>query len=108
VLHDGVECPDLSPDGTRVAYKHAVPGAQRTWRVHVLDLRTMRDTALAEARSVDDQVEWLDDSRVVYGLQDQGPPPTLDVNLWTVPADGSGSPSLFLAHAESPAVIRTP
>ncbi len=106
VLTDGVECPDLSPDGTRIAYKRAIPGAQRTWRLHVLDLRTMRDTALAETRSVDDQAEWLDDSRIVYGLQDQGPPPTLDVNLWTVPADGSGAPSLFLAHAESPAVAR--
>jgi hypothetical protein len=106
VLTDGVECPDLSPDGTRIVYKHAVPGAQRTWRLHVLDLRTMRDTALAETRNVDDQAEWLDGSRVVYGLQDQGPPPTLDVNLWTVPADGGGAPSMFLAHAESPAVLR--
>lgn len=106
VVTDGVECPDLSPDGTRIAYKHAVPGTQRTWRLHVLDLRTMKDTPLAETRNVDDQAEWLDDGHVVYGLQDEGPPPTLDVNLWTVPADGSGAPSKYLAHAESPAVIR--
>jgi len=101
-----VECPDLSPDGTRVAYKHPLPGPQRRWRLHVLDLRTMVDTALSEARSVDDQVEWLDDSRLLYGLQDEGPPPTLDVNLWTVPADGSGTPAMFLAHAASPAIVR--
>lgn len=107
VVTDGVECPSLSPDGTRIAYKHAVPGGQREWRIHVLDLRTMTDTALAETRSVDDQVEWLDDSHVAYGLQDEGPPPTLDVNLWTVPADGSGAPSIFLKHASSPAVVRS-
>jgi len=106
VLTDGVECPSLSPDGTRIAYKRAVPGAQREWRLHVLDLRTMADTALVETRSVDDQVEWLDDSRILYGLQDQGPPPTLDVSLWTAPADGSGAAALFLAHASSPAVVR--
>jgi hypothetical protein len=108
IVADGVECPDLSPDGTRIVYKRALPGAVRTWRLHVLDLRTMADTALAEARSVDDQAEWLDDARIVYGLRDQGPPPTLDVNLWTVPATGGGAPSLFLAHAESPAVVRAP
>jgi hypothetical protein len=106
VLTDGVECPDLSPDGTRVAYKRRAPGDQRQWRLHVLDLRTMVDTALAETRSVDDQVEWLDGSRILYGLQDLGPPPTLDVNLWSAPADGSGTPSLFMAHAASPAVVR--
>ncbi|HKA50692.1 MAG TPA: hypothetical protein VKK19_13970 [Candidatus Dormibacteraeota bacterium] len=106
VLADQVECPSLSPDGTRVAYKRPLPGDQRKWRLHVLDLRTMADTALAETRSVDDQVEWLDDSRIAYGLQDEGPPATLDVNLWTLPADGAGAPSLFLAHAASPAVFR--
>jgi WD40-like Beta Propeller Repeat len=107
VIADGVECPSLSPDGTRIAYKHAVPGDQRRWRLHVLDLRTLADTTLAETRSVDDQAEWLDGARITYGLQDEGPPPTLDVNLWTVPADGSGAPALYLAHAASPAVVRT-
>ena len=106
VVTDGIECPSLSPDGTRIAYKRAIPGAQRKWRLHVLDLRTMADTALAETRSIDDQVEWLDASHIAYGLQDEGPPATLDVNLWTVPADGTGRPAVYLAHAASPAVVR--
>jgi hypothetical protein len=105
VLVDAVECPSLSPDGTRVAYKRPVPGAQRRWRLHVLDLRTMADTALAETRSIDDQVEWLDAAHIAYGLQDEGPPPTLDVNLWTVPTDGTGHPAVYLPHATSPAVV---
>ena len=66
----------------------------------------MADTTLADPRSVDDQVEWLDSSRIAYGVQDEGPPATLDVNLWTVPADGTGAPTMFLAHATSPAVAR--
>ena len=108
VLRDGVECPSLSPDGTRIVYKKQVPGgAGRRWQLHVLDLRTMADRALAETRSVDDQVEWLDAGHVLYGLNDEGPPPTLDVNLWSLGVDGDASPVKFLAHAASPAVVRS-
>ena len=66
VLHENVECPSLSPDETRIAYKKLV-GGKGHWRLHVLDLRTGRDVALSETRSIDDQVEWLDDATVLYG-----------------------------------------
>jgi len=105
VLRDGVECPSVSPDGTRIIYKARVPGTVGQWRLHVLDLRTMSDSALGETRSVDDQAEWLDSRTVLYGLNDQGPPATLDVNLWALPVDG-GPPTLYLQHAASPAVAR--
>jgi dipeptidyl aminopeptidase/acylaminoacyl peptidase len=96
-IHDGVECPSLSPDGTRIAYKQrAGPGGKR-WRLTVLDLRTMRETPLAETRSVDDQAEWLDDGHVLYGL---------DESIWAVPADGGGRPTTYARNAESPAVVR--
>ena len=45
-----VECPSLSPDGTRIAYKKRVDDGSTTWRLHVLDLATMRETPLAEPR----------------------------------------------------------
>jgi hypothetical protein len=64
----------------------------------------MADRALGETRNVDDQAEWLNDQTVLYGLE---APPTLDVNLWALPADG-GPPTLYLRHAASPAVARTP
>ena len=57
VVHAGVECPSLSPDGTRVGFKKAL--SRGDWRVAVLDLHTLKETILAETRSVDDQVEWL-------------------------------------------------
>jgi hypothetical protein len=94
VLRENVECPSISPDNTRLAYKKRVGGG---WRLHVLTLDTMSDTALAETRSIDDQVEWLDDDRVLYGFSP---------DIWTVPADGSGSPRKFLSKALSPAVVR--
>jgi hypothetical protein len=95
VLHDNVECPSLSPDETRIAYKRRV-GSGGNWRLTVLDLATMRETALAETKTVDDQAEWLDADRILYGR---------DGDLWVVAADGSGTPRRFLAGADSPAVI---
>ena len=96
VLHQNVECPSLSPDETRVAYKKRL-GTSR-WRLHVLDLKTMKETPLAETESVDDQVEWLDDNHILYGR---------DSAVWVVPADGSGEPKVFLRDALSPAVVRS-
>lgn len=96
-LHENVECPSLSPDGTRIAYKRRTGSSSRPWRLTVLDLATMRETPLAEQRSVDDQAEWLDDGHVLYAV---------DGSTWSVPADGSGRPGRYIAGAGSPSVIR--
>jgi hypothetical protein len=94
VIHSGVECPSLSPDETRIAYKHREGDK---WRLQVLDLASGRETVLAETRSVDDQVEWLDDGRILYGLRG---------DIWVVRADGKGRPRLYIPDALSPAVVR--
>jgi len=97
VLRENVECPSLSPDGTRIAFKKLIEGLVGQWRLHVLDLATMEETPLAETRNIDDQVEWLDDENVLYADGQ---------DVWTVPSDGSGSARMFIAEALSPAVVR--
>lgn len=99
-LAANVECPSLSPDETRVAYKKRVQRGAALWREHVLDLRTLREQPLAEKRSVDDQALWLDDRTLAYALPADGSVDTTDV--WTVPADGSGTPRLLAPAASSP------
>lgn len=96
-LRGNVECPSLSPDGTRIAYKHR-NGKQ--WRLHVLDLSTGTDVPLAEPAHVDDQPAWLDDSTVVYTRLDLEQP-----TIFAIPADGTGTPRPLLAAASSPAII---
>ncbi|WP_327174315.1 TolB-like translocation protein [Streptomyces sp. NBC_01335] len=101
-LRTNVECPSLSPDGTRIAYKSRDAGlpADAPWRLHVLDLGTLADHPLAETRSVDDQAVWKDDTTVTYAL-----PGDFGADLYEVPADGSGRPHSVLTAAVSPAYL---
>jgi hypothetical protein len=105
IVLEHVDCPSLSPDNTRLAFKKPrFAQNQPAWRLYVLDLKTFIETPLAETRSVDDQVEWLDDSRILYGLS-KGPDPTTS-DVWVVQADGGGQPEVFLRDAASPTVVR--
>ncbi|HKF82698.1 MAG TPA: hypothetical protein VKB23_07040 [Solirubrobacterales bacterium] len=97
VLRDGVECPSLSPDGKRIAFKSRIEGTNR-WRLHVLDVATLADQPVAEKRSIDDQAEWLDADTLVYSDGE---------NVYTVPADGSGEAALLVRDATSPVALRS-
>jgi hypothetical protein len=101
-LASDVECPSLSPDGTRLVFKQAIGGdPARGWRLTVLDLATMARTPLAETRSVDDQAAWYDDGTVMYALR-RG---ARDADVWSVPATGGGRPALLVPDAESPVAL---
>ncbi|MFE2422242.1 TolB family protein [Streptomyces hokutonensis] len=102
-IHTNVECPSLSPDGTRIAFKKRVKGLPKDapWHLYVLDLHTMRETPLAESRSVDDQAVWRDDHTIVYAL-----PGDYGADLYEVLADGSGKARLISTAAVSPAYVR--
>ncbi len=102
-----IECPALSPDESRIAFKKREGGTwvPVTWRLAVLDLATKREWLLAETRSIDDQAEWLDDATVLYALPDRTTR-SAAMHTWAVPADGGGEPRLFAAQAYSPVAVR--
>ncbi|CAM5402819.1 TolB family protein [Leifsonia shinshuensis] len=105
-VKDGAECPSLSPDGTRVAYKKNISTtATKHWTLAVLDFATgvEKELPIPPSVSVDDQAEWLDDGTLLYGLADPKAPG--DSNVYAVKADGSAAPTLFLRHAWSPSVV---
>ena len=102
VLRENVECPSLSPDGTRIAFKKLT--SRGMWQLTVLDLTTMEETPSAEKESIDDQVEWLDAGHILYQKADPDHPTWISV--FVVPADGSGQPEVFLAESASPVVVR--
>jgi hypothetical protein len=58
---------------------------------------------VAETRSVDDQVAWLDDRHLLYTPMVDAP---TGENVWTLATDGSEPPRLLLSLAYSPAVLR--
>lgn len=96
VLRDGVECPSLSPDNTRIAFKSRI--GDNRWRLRVLDLATLADHGVAESRSIDDQVEWLDNETLAYSDGD---------SVYTAPAEG-GSAQLLVRDATSPVRLTGP
>jgi len=102
---EGVECPSVSPDGTRIAFKQSRPGADTAaWSAAVMDLSTGKVTTMPDTHSVDDQIEWLDDDTLLYALPREGA--SGDSDVWATAADGSGKPRLFIEHASSPSVVR--
>lgn len=102
LLDVAAECPSLSPSGELLAYKSATGPA--TWQVRVRRLSDGFETVVSTARSVDDQIEWLDDEHIIFGLAPPGGGATSDV--WVAVADGSRPAELLIPGAWSPAVVR--
>lgn len=101
-----VECPSLSPDGKRIAFKRVTDGSGATvhWTPAVLDLSSGKVTVLErETRSIDDQIVWLDDRTLLYGAPNETPG---DTDVWSLAADGSAGPKMYIQHAWSPTIVR--
>lgn len=104
-LRTNAECPSLSPSGEYVAYKKNVAdGPTKFWSIAVLNLATGEEIVLPEKRNVDDQIEWLDDDTLLYGLARTDA--VGDSDIWSLDRDGGAEPQVFIEHAWSPAVVR--
>ena len=105
VLVDNVECPSLSPDNRLIAFKKKVGTGADPWRLYILDVAALTDRPLAtETRSIDDQIEWLDDGHVLYASA--RPKTSASRDVWMAPIDNSAAPQIFIPEAESPIVVR--
>ena len=99
VIASHVECPSLSPDQRTIAFKRA-EGTR--WRLWTIDVASRAEHIVdGETRSIDDQVEWLDDRQLIYQYpSDEGNA------IWVAGIDGSQPARPFLRDAWTPAVVR--
>ena len=101
VIRTGVECPSLSPDNTRIVYK-SERDQRGNWQLRVYDLRSGSDNALTfDTRSVDDQVDWLDNDHVVFHITG-----SRGADAWVLRTDGTQTPRILREYAYAPAVVR--
>ena len=97
-MRSGVECPSLSPDEQRIAFKKKV-GRFGPWELAVLDLQSGIEKALPGTLGIDDQAEWVDDSTLLYSGVDRN---HVRPSVHRVPADGSAPPHVVAVDATSP------
>lgn len=108
VVADDVECPSLSPDEQHVVFKRTRARAAG-WQLWAMNLATRESWAITEdQQDIDDQVEWLDNTTVLYGMVLGSGLPEQTLGLWTTRIDASSGKNrqFFLRSAWSPAVIR--
>ena len=55
------------------------------WQLQVLELTSGREIALSERRSIDDQLEWLDDLNVLYSVPSADDDSSPSTNVWVGP-----------------------
>lgn len=97
-LRRDAECPSLSPDGTRIAYKKRI-GRLGPWDLAVLDLATGAELRLPGTAGVDDQATWLSPTRLAFAAT---PRDARHPAVHLVPADGSATATLLIPDATSP------
>ncbi len=100
-LRRDAECPSLSPDGTKIAYKKRI-GRLGPWDLAVLDLATNEEKRLPGTAGIDDQATWLSGTELAFAAVPK------DARLPAVhvaPADGSQPARVLIPDATSPSPI---
>ena len=105
-MRTDAECPSLSPDGTRVAYKkRGDRGPGRLAARHARPRDRQGDASSPRAAASTTRSSGSTTQRIVYGMPGQGSN-AAQTDVWVVAADGTGSPAVLIEKAWSPAVVR--
>ncbi|RDI22290.1 hypothetical protein [Lentzea flaviverrucosa] len=100
-LRRDAECPSLSPDGTKVAYKKRI-GRLGPWDLAVLDLATDTEKRLPGTAGIDDQATWLTPGELAFAaVPKDAKLPAVHV----VPADGAHDARVLIPDATSPSPV---
>ncbi len=104
VVHENATCPEVSPDGRTLVVKERLAGD--FFQLVAIDVATGARTNLSESRSVEDQVEFLDNSTIIYALPNdaEGTEAQPAWDVWALDLNG-GTPQLIIPFADSPAAI---
>lgn len=104
LMRADMECPSLSPDGRKVAFKRR-NGAGGWWPA-VYELATGREWVMKDSRSIDDQIEWIDEATIAYELAQAGSGDLAGTDVIVRKADGSGTAAALRKNAGSPSLFR--
>ncbi|MCE3261452.1 MAG: hypothetical protein K0R43_531 [Pseudoduganella sp.] len=102
LVRKDMECPSYSPDGKRIAFKRRKPGGG--WLPAIYEPASGREWVLPEARSLDDQILWLDNATIAYELVRPGQPEGGETDVVVRAASGSAASSVLRAGAGSPSL----
>ncbi|XKH55680.1 hypothetical protein LG293_10540 [Citricoccus nitrophenolicus] len=104
------ECPSVSPDGRTVAFKvrrgndgDMIGSSGVHWDVAFMDVASGKRTVIKLDRGIDDQLEWLDEDTLLYGLPREDA--NWDADVFRLEAEAMAEPELFIEHAWSPSVV---
>ena len=102
IVFENASCPAISPDGSTIIAKEQRGNA---FQLIAIDVATGSRRDLAETRSIDDQVEWIDDTSIVYGLlnEEAGTVGQPALDIWVLNVSDGSAPRLLLPFADSPA-----
>lgn len=104
VIIENATCPEVSPDGKTLVAKERGEGI--FFQLIAIDLETGERRNLGETRSVEDQVEFLDNDTVVYALPntEEGTDAQPAWDIWALDLAPGSTPTLIVPFADSPAV----
>ena len=105
----GIEgaCPSIAPDGSKMVVRRETGSASTLTELHLVDIESGETSPISAPHFIDDQVEWLDSSTIIYAVVRDGEQADPAFDLWSLDISTPGAePELVVPFASSPALYR--